>query len=112
MKQLVAIVFSLLLIVTRTFAVVVPVSSGVTEAQPGCCCDECKCCVSESGAPATPPVESTAPVTAQNQFALPPAAVALFALAAPTDDFSPASALAEFRAAVLPIFQRNCALLI
>jgi len=111
-KQLAVIAFSLLLIVAQTFAVQAPVSSGEAAAKPCCCCEGCYCCVGESSAPSVPLVPSTPPVAAHNQFVLPPVAVVILTLAAPADDFSPASASAEFRAAALPLFQRNCAFLI
>jgi hypothetical protein len=113
-KQLATIIFSLLLIVAQTFAVVAPVSSGVTLAKASCCggeCQDCKCCVSESSGPVTP-LQSPAPAPAQNQFVFPFVAVAIFTLATPTDELSPASVHAEFRAATPPLFQRNCVFLI
>ena len=112
MKQLTAIAFSLLLIVAQTFAVAAPMSGAVAVAKPSCCCEDCRCCVGESNAPSVPLVPSTAPVAAQNQFVLPPAAVVMFTLGVPADEFSPASTNAEFRAAALPLFQRNCVFLI
>ncbi len=111
MKQFAAIAFSLLLIAAQTFAVPAPVSSGVAVAKPACCGEDCQCSVSQSGAPSASPVESTAPAAAQNQFVLPPVATVIFTLAAPANVFSSASA-AAFPAAVLPLYRRNCALLI
>jgi hypothetical protein len=49
---------------------------------------------------------------AQNQSALPPAAIVLFTLDSPMDEVPPTSSSAEFRAAATPIFERNCALLL
>ena len=112
MKQFAAIVFSLLLIVAQTFAVPAPVSSGVAVAKPACCGEDCQCSVSQSGAPAAPPVESTAPAAAQNQFVLPPVATVIFTLAAPVENSFSSSDRAELRAAATPIFLRNCSLLI
>lgn len=112
MKQLTAIAFSLLLIVAQTFAVAAPVSGAVAVAKPSCCCEDCRCCVGESSAPSVPLVPSTAPVAAQNQFVFPPVAVVILTLAAQGDEFFPPSARAEFRAAALPLFQRDCVFLI
>ena len=112
MKKTAAIAFSLLLIVAQTFAVAAPVGSGAPVAKRSCCGNDCRCCFGESGAPVAPPVESTTPAAAQNQFILPLDAVALFTLAAPATEVSSASVPAEFRPASAPIFTRNCSFLI
>ena len=111
MKQFSAIVFSLLLIVAQTFAVNGSVSGG-DAASAKCCASPACCCVSQSDAPSAPPVESTAPAAAQNQFIVPLVAVTLFTLAAPENTFSSASVPAELRPATAPIFTRNCSFLI
>jgi hypothetical protein len=111
-KQLAAIVFSLLLIVAQTFAVAAPMSSGASVVKRSCCGNDCQCCVSQSGAPATAPVESTAPAAAQNQLLFPPVALMCFTLPVPVDVFSPAFAAPQFRSASVPLFQRDCTFLI
>jgi hypothetical protein len=111
-KRLAAIVFSLLLLVTQTFAVALPAGSLVPMDGPDCCCDNCQCCVQESAPPAAPLAQASVLGAAQNQFILLPSAVVVFVLAAPAVESVPASTFAECRAAALPIFQRNCVFLI
>ena len=114
MKQLTAILFSLLLIAAQTFAVAGPVSGGLTVARSGCCesCVHCACCVTESeGAPVSAP-QSTPPVRGGCQFLFVPSAQVLFELSSACADKIFAFSDASLTAVQPPIFQRNCVLLI
>jgi hypothetical protein len=110
-KQLVAIAFSLLLIVAQTFAVQVPVSSGVSVAKRSCCGDDCCCYVGLPVTPLASPVESAAPAAVQYQFVFSPVAIVIFTLAAPAGSLASASS-SDSCVVVLPLFRRNCTLLI
>jgi hypothetical protein len=109
-KRIAAIVFSLLLIVSQTLAVAMPVSSRSAVAKQNCCGKDCYCCVSESGAASIPPIESAAPVVAQIQFVVPPAPAVSLRFTAPPGQVS-SSPAAECRID-LPLYRQNCALLI
>jgi len=111
-KRLTAILFSLLLIVAQTFAVVTPVSGKPAVMKSNCCGDVCCCSVNQPSAPSVPLTEPTAPTVAQNQFVFPPSAFVAFLLAVPVSNLSPAPAAADLHAAAPPLFRRNCSLLI
>jgi hypothetical protein len=111
-KQLVAIIFSLLIIVAQTFAVAVPVSSRSCAPKAGCCGESCTCHVDQGGGSPAPPVESTAPTGAFSQFMLLPAGRVLFKIARAEKASSVPSADRLLSAASQPLFRLNCALLI
>ena len=107
MRQVAAMVISLLLIAAGTFAVPVSVSGGSTAKRAGCCSDDCRCCVRQSGAPATAPIQATAPVVVQQLVTLPTTAAANVWFAPPPHLMSPIR-IAFLYAAMQPLFQRNC----
>jgi hypothetical protein len=110
-KTLAAIAFSLLLIVAQTFAVTVPVSSGVSmDTAAGCGCG-CGCCLSAEDLPLTPAPEAI-PVPAHQQLSFVPLPVFLLVRDTTPEQISGAANEARFRAGSQPLFQRNCVLLI
>jgi hypothetical protein len=114
-KQLVAILFSLLLIVAQTLAVALSVSSGPCVAKAGCCCcggENCQCHVGQGGDSPVPPVESTVPSSAFLNFMLFPAGPVLFEIALAASPSSAPCAATLLSAASQPLFRLNCALLI
>jgi len=111
-KQIVTILFSLLLIAAQTFAVALPVGSSAPVTKRSCCGDECQCCVSQPEACGTAPIQAPSPVTGQYQLALPLASTLLFTAGSPANETFPASAVSEFRPAATPLFRRNCTFLI
>jgi hypothetical protein len=112
-KQFVAIVFSLLLIVAPTFAGRVTVGSDAPPAKPDCCggeCD-CHCCVAQSDAPASVPVELAWPGFSQQGFVLLPAALVVV-LAQDLLVISPADfSSAQFPGSVPPFLRHRTLLL-
>lgn len=112
MKQLAAIIFSLLLIVGQTFAVMAPVSSKPTMSKPSCCGGKCDCSLNQSSAPSSAPVESNALSTAPHQLVVPPSFTLAFLLAPSAREAFAAYAVADSHAAAPPLFRRNCTLLL
>jgi hypothetical protein len=110
-KTLAAIAFSLLLIVAQTFAVLVPVSGGVSVGPAAGCGCGCGCCVGADDAPMTPAPEAV-PLPPHPQLTFLPIPVLLL-----MRDVTPAQIYSlannpQFRSGSQPRFLRNCALLI
>jgi hypothetical protein len=110
-KTLAAIAFSLLLIVAQTFAVTVPVSSGVSmEPVAGCGCG-CSCCVGADDGP-TAPAPEAAPVPAHQQLSFLPIPALLLMRDVTPEHISSLANNPQFRTGSQSLFLRNCALLI
>ena len=111
MKTLAGIAFSLLLIVAQTFAVTVPVSSGVSmEPAAGCGCG-CGCCVGADDAPSAPAPEAV-PLLPHQQLSVLPIPALLVVRATTPEPISSLANNSPFRAGSQSLFQRNCVLLI
>jgi hypothetical protein len=111
-KHLVTIFLSLLLVASQTSAVADATGRSAAVTKPGCCGNNCQCCVGQPDAPLPAPAQAPASVSAHNPFVLPPTAVMRFTAGPSSDGLFPLAATATFRAASMPLFQRNCVFLI
>jgi hypothetical protein len=113
-KRLVAILFSLLLILEQTLAVAVPVSSKSCAPKAGssCCGSDCQCHVDQGGGSPVSPVESAAPTRAAFPSILLPAECVIFETAPAGNSSSVPSTDSLMSVARQPLFRLNCALLI
>ena len=112
MKRAVAIVLSLILVWIQAVAAVQP-TAAAPPAKCGCCaCKKMDCCVGRSTSESQPLPVAPVPAAAQNHFSAVLSTLVAWTLPAPTPaqvssfDSAPTSALA------VPLFQRDCALLI
>lgn len=113
MKRACAILFSLLLIVTQTIAVAVPMGSRQSETKPCCCdgCVQCVCCV-DKNSDAAPAENSLPPVRLIHQFVFVPSAQVLFEISPAYKASAPSAPDVSLIAVRPPIFERNCTFLI
>lgn len=112
MKRTVAIVLSLILIGIQTMVAVQTTSAGLVSQTTAACCKTNCCCVSEAtSAPQSLPAATT-PLAAQNNFTAVLSMLVVWTLPESARSQFVSSASAPTLASALPIFTRDCALLI
>ena len=112
MKRLSAIVLSLLLFWVQVFVMAEPVQAG-TPAKCSCCtCKKTDCCVTQSSTDSAPLPAATVQAGSQNLNSLSLTTSVAWILPRGEADFSSADDSALLLAARVPLFRRDCALLI
>jgi hypothetical protein len=114
MKRTVAIVLSLILIGIQTM-VAVQLSSDLSAQKQSSCCSnqvaEC-CCFTEANSASSPLPAATTPLPSQNNFSAILSTLVVWTVPASAPSQLSSSASAPSLAFALPLFQRDCALLI
>jgi len=112
MKRLSAIVLSLPLFWVQVFVMAEPVQAG-TPAKCSCCtCNKADCCVTQSSTGSAPLPAATVQTGSQNLNLFSLTASIAWILPRGEADFSSADDSALLLAARVPLFRRDCALLI
>ena len=112
MKRLSAILLSLLLFWVQVFVMAPPVKADAPAKCTCCDCEQTNCCVTQSSTDPTPLPAAAAPTGSQNLNSFSITASISWTLPRGEADFSSADKLAPRCAARVPLFRRDCALLI
>jgi len=112
MKRLSAILLSLLLFWVQVCVMAPPAKADAPAKCTCCACKKTNCCVTQSSTDPAPLPAATAPTSSQNLNSFSIAASISWTLPGGEAVFSSADNLAPHFAARLPIFRRDCALLI
>ena len=112
MKRLSAICLSVLLFWVQVFVMAQPVKADASAKCTCCACKKTRCCVTQSSTDPAPLPAATAPTGSQNLNSFSITASISWTLPRGEADFSSADNLAPRFAARVPLFRRDCALLI
>ena len=112
MKRLSAIVLSLLLFWVQVFVMAQPPRAEAPAQCCGCACAKPKCCVTQSASDPAPLPAANVQTGSQNLNLLSLTVSIAWMLPRGESDFSSADISPSLRAALVPLFRRDCALLI
>ena len=112
MKRLSAIVLSLLLFWVQVFVMTQPVKADAPAKCACCACKKTTCCAAPSPTLPVPPLAATAQTGSQTLTSISLAASIAWMLPRGEADFSSADKSSPHAAARVPLFRRDCALLI
>ena len=112
MKRLSAIVLSLLLLWVQVFVLAQPFRAAAAAQCCGCACQKAKCCVASSSSDQAPLPAATVQIGAHQFLSFSLAASVAWILPRGEADLSSADDSLSLSAARIPLFRRDCALLI